>query len=275
MRVFESLAKMFIALLVIAICRPTLAVGDEVSSDRVAAGKIIYERSCSPCHGAKGKGDGFVAPNLDTHPRNFTSGVFTFRTTTSGDPPTDADLTRTITHGLHDTAMSPWAELSDQDLKDVIAYVKQFSEVFGASSPTPITVPEPPPFTVEAVKQGRHWFKELGCVECHGETGIGNGPKAKDLKDDWGFPIRPRNLTKADQFKRGTTAREIFYDVFTGLSGTPMPDWSGNLEDPKDNWNVIYFVYWLSHGASFEKAARQLKAERDPSSAPPSEPVPY
>ncbi len=275
MRIREWLPKVVLPALVISACGGGLAVAGGGPSDSLAAGKFIYMRSCSPCHGADGKGDGVAAPNLDPRPRNFTTGLFKFRSTPSGSPPTDADLARTITHGLHSTAMGPWAEFSDQDTKDVIVYVKGFSDAFKGAAPTSITIPPQPAFSQQAIEQGRHWFTELGCVKCHGDQGHGDGPSAADLKDAWGFPIRPANLARADTLKRGDTSRDIYTDVFTGLSGTPMPSFAGILDKSEDEWNLVYYVYWLSRGGSFEEAARDLRAETEPSSVPPTESVPY
>ncbi len=77
--------------------------------DELKAGKFIYERSCAICHGPRGAGDGLAAAQLDPAPRDFTRGLFKFRSTPSGTMPTLEDLARTVTHGVTGTAMNQWS----------------------------------------------------------------------------------------------------------------------------------------------------------------------
>src|SRR5262249_57497199 len=77
------------------------------STATVAKGKQIYDANCVQCHGASGKGDGYGAPFLVPPPRDFTAGQFKFRTTASGQLPTDDDLFRTISRGASGTGMPP------------------------------------------------------------------------------------------------------------------------------------------------------------------------
>src|ERR1035437_10406278 len=51
----------------------------------LARGKEMYHVSCTPCHGADGKGDGSIAANLRGMPRDFTRGIFMNRSTASGE----------------------------------------------------------------------------------------------------------------------------------------------------------------------------------------------
>jgi cytochrome c len=227
--------------------------------EQLKAGKFIYERSCAICHGAEGKGDGSAAPYLEPRPRDFTKGEFKFRTTPSGNIPTVDDLARTVTHGLNGTAMSPWAELSKRDLQAVIAYVETFSERFKTATAAPVKVPPPTPFDMEAVRRGQRWYADIECGKCHGPEGRGDGPSAGELKDNLGFPIRPADLTQPSRYKRGASPTDIYLTIFTGLTGTPMPSNAGNLEKPQDEWDLVYYVYWLSEGRSFANAQKALK----------------
>src|SRR6187549_791109 len=56
------------------------------------AGKALYMRYCSQCHGEKGDGEGYAAPHLHPRPRNFTLGKYKVRTTPNGALPTHQDL---------------------------------------------------------------------------------------------------------------------------------------------------------------------------------------
>ena len=55
----------------------------------------------------------------------------------------------------------------------------------------------------------RRCGRSAKCWECHGNTGKGDGEKAAGLKDDFGFPIRPADLTSG-QFKSGPAVEDIF-----------------------------------------------------------------
>ena len=70
----------------------TLQADEQARPDELKAGQFIYERSCVSCHGPRGAGDGVAAPQLDPRPRDFTRGMFKFRSTPSGTMPTLDDL---------------------------------------------------------------------------------------------------------------------------------------------------------------------------------------
>ncbi|MBI5049170.1 MAG: hypothetical protein HZB54_09555, partial [Deltaproteobacteria bacterium] len=107
--------KVFIALFLLATCNlqpVTLIHAADMPSktklaktpEAVEKGKLIYFKRCSFCHGLEGDGDGPAADSLDPRPRDFTAGTYKFRTTQSGELPTDEDLFRTISRGLNGTA---------------------------------------------------------------------------------------------------------------------------------------------------------------------------
>ena len=58
-----------------------------------------------------------------------------------------------------------------------------------------VVVPQPPAFNAKLVALGRANYEEAGCSQCQGASGSGNGPSAIGLKDDWGDPIIPSDLT--------------------------------------------------------------------------------
>src|SRR3989337_250836 len=233
--------------------------GETPGTDQLKAGKFVYELGCVTCHGTGGNGDGVAASHLNPCPRYFTQGVFKFRTTPGGAVPTDSDLERTIKRGLNGTAMSPWAELSRQDIRNVIAYIQTFSPEFKKQTVAPIKIPAQPAFSMEAVNRGKKWFTDLECWTCHGSEGRGDGPSAAELKDSWGYPIRPVDLTRASQYKRGASPTDIYTTFFTGLSGTPMPSYADTLEKAENEWELVYYVYWLSQEKSFARAERALR----------------
>jgi cytochrome c oxidase cbb3-type subunit 2 len=227
------------------------------SEEWIAYGSVVYQRRCLGCHGAKGDGNGPAAAFIQKdRPRNFTLGVFKFRLTPSGSMPDDGDLLRTITRGVRGTAMPTWHELQEKDRLAVIQYIKYVLAVdlsdparpyyyFVEEPPkAPLFIGEPPPPAVEMVQRGQAVWKQAKCWECHGQQGRGDGEKAAGLKDDFGFPIPPANLTTG-QFKSGPGVKDIFRTMSTGLSGTPMPSFSDTLAEA-DRWALSYYVLSLS-----------------------------
>jgi cytochrome c oxidase cbb3-type subunit I/II len=226
------------------------------SEERIAAGKIVFERRCIACHGAKGDGNGWAATFLyRQRPRNFTLGEFKFRLT-KGPLPSDADLLRTITRGVRGTAMPAWFELPLDDRLAVMQYVK-YELTADKSDPDkpafyfvdeppgpPLAVGTPPVATPEMVAHGGAIWLQAKCWECHGKTGHGDGQKAPGLKDDWGFPIRPANLARG-QFKSGPGVADIYRTISTGLTGTPMPSFHDAFPDA-DRWALAYYILSLS-----------------------------
>src|SRR3990167_4453688 len=92
----------------------------------LARGRAVYEANCAVCHGERGDGAGHAAHMLRVQPRDFTRGLFKFRSTPSGVLPTDEDLLATVTRGLRWTAMVGRPDLPEPDRRAVVQYVKTF-----------------------------------------------------------------------------------------------------------------------------------------------------
>jgi cytochrome c oxidase cbb3-type subunit 2 len=213
--------------------------------DLLARGRAVYLARCVGCHGVRGDGNGPAATFLSPRPRDFTAGVFKFRTTPSGSLPTDGDLFRTVTRGVRWTAMPTWHELSDKDRLAVVTYIKTFSARWKEEQPEPpITIPTPPRATPEMVARGKDLFVRAKCWECHGPEGRGDGPSAAQLKDDFDFPIRPTDFTRG-QFKGGSSVTDIYRTMTVGLDGTPMPSFADSMTD-EERWAISYYVLSLS-----------------------------
>ena len=93
-----------------------------------AKGKTLYDTNCASCHGATGAGDGPVGAALpEPKPRNFQQGSFKFDANKDGKPGEDADLLLVIQNGAAayggNPMMAPWAQLSEQDRLDLVAYI--------------------------------------------------------------------------------------------------------------------------------------------------------
>jgi cytochrome c oxidase cbb3-type subunit 2 len=215
------------------------------SRDLLARGRLVYETRCVGCHGTRGDGNGDAATFLFPRPRDFTLGVFKFRTTPSGSLPTDGDLFRTITRGVRFTAMPTWHELADKDRLAVVTFIKTFSTRWKEEAPEPpAVVGTPPKATAELLERGRELYRKAKCFQCHGDEGKGDGVSAPELKDDFDFPIRPADFTRG-QFKGGGSVQDVFRTMTLGLDGTPMPSFADSMSE-EERWAISYFVLSLS-----------------------------
>ncbi len=247
-----------IALLALALVAPTARADTgparPLDTADARAGKPLYLRECSGCHGERGDGAGPAADFVDPRPRDFTKRLFKLRSTPSGRPPTTADVLRTIERGIPGTAMPAFAFLPEAERRQIAAYVLELADLLDEPEPQPIADPGPaPPSTPESVARGKQLYADAGCASCHGDLGRGDGASAKDLKDASGRPIQPRDFT-VGVYRGGGDPRDLYYRIAAGMDGTPMPAY-GDVLAPAELWAVVDYV-------------RSLK------SAPPSAPLP-
>ena len=205
------------------------------------AGKAAYTQQCARCHGVSGQGNGVDAKRFYPRPRDLTLGVYKFRSTASGTPPTDEDLFQTITHGLPGSNMPDWQHLDEKTRWQLVTYLKSLSTIFAETKPEPVAVASDPGSKHADVQKGKQLYEQLGCVRCHGSSGRANGPSAATLVDDWGMPIRPANLTQGWSYRGGSDARAVMLRVLTGIDGTGMPS-HAEAVSPEDGWHLAYYV---------------------------------
>jgi mono/diheme cytochrome c family protein len=192
-------------------------------------GQLVYQKACAACHGETGNGNGQGAGPLHPKPRDFTTGIYKFRSTDLGELPTDADLLKVIAKGIPGTQMPAFNNvLTAQEQADVAAYIKKFSPDFedAEEEAEVIEIPEAPASTAEFVAEGKNVYMALDCYTCHGPQGKGNGSAAKGLKDVWSHPSYPMNLTRP-QYRSGADAANIYRTIHTGINGTPMSSFGG------------------------------------------------
>ncbi len=263
---------------------------EQVQAQRAKSdGAAIYQHRCAVCHGEEGLGDGPAADYLYPRPRDFSLGLFKYKTSPGTLPPRDEDLFNTIKKGLDATGMPGWSGvLTDAQIRSLIPVIKGSDitltwapeeapeEAFddeGRYTKTDFikTVEVEPTdgriaFSADSVARGKERFLKA-CKECHGDQGRGNITSGKRLEDDWGFRIWPRDLTKPwtwrvsnvagdDDAARDATVANIYARLSIGIPGTPMPAHrateEGN-EDPlslEDRWHVSNFVYSLRENAT-------------------------
>lgn len=224
-------------------------VGHAAEPEAPDLGKEVYRQACATCHGIEGDGRGSAARWLNPRPRDFTLGVFKFRSTMSGSIPTDADLRRTVDKGIPGTAMPGWESLLSVAERDaVVAYVKTFSDWFeDGVYPEDVLVTEEglasrPPRTLEAIEAGRALYEKMECAKCHGPDGRGNPDNP--LVDDQGRPIEAFDFTTS-AYKGGDRPQDIYRSFTTGLDGTPMPSYADSL-DEAERWQLVYFAESLA-----------------------------
>ena len=193
-------------------------------------GKRVYEKSCAHCHGTEGRGDGSAAENLLPRPRDFTRGLYKIRSTETGQLPTDQDLFDIITEGMPGSSMPGWeTALSANERWEVTAYIKTFYEGFKENTtPRQIDLSSKIAYSEQSVETGKALYTELGCVECHGDVGRGDGTSAPTLTDEWGFQTWPANLAQGWTFRGGGETEDIFKRFIGGIAGSPMPAFEGD-----------------------------------------------
>ena len=217
----------------------------------VAAGREIYENSCIFCHGPDGEGDGpvatYLSKDLAPQPRDFTSGIYKFRSTASGEMPMDEDLFRTVTRGVPGF-MPGFEGLSPTDRWKVVYYIKSLSEDFKGAEPEAINVVGSAiPSTAVSINKGYEVYQQFKCWECHGGGGLGDGKKAPDLKDDWDYPLPPRNLVHLRSYKNGSDPADLYRTIMAGLDGGAMPSYADFFEGEEENaWHLINYIRSLS-----------------------------
>lgn len=244
-----------LAILIVCTSAPSLVFAGKPEDNVVTRGKgkVLYERACALCHGGDGKGDGaagwFIGRYSSPHPRDFTTESFKFRSTASGEMPTDQDLFRTVTQGVP-AYMPSFGGLSEDERWAVIAYIKSFNSRFREETPTSLSIPDPPfPSSEVSIENGRKLYVTYSCNSCHGDNGYGDGPESLkgSLKDSRGLSISAGNLSDRASMKNGAAPRDIYRSLMTGLDGTPMPSFADTLLGKENEvWDLVYYILSLS-----------------------------
>jgi DMSO reductase family type II enzyme heme b subunit len=208
------------------------------------AGKPVYELKCMGCHGQKGDGKGPAGELLMPPPRDFTSGIYKIRTT-AGKAPSDQDLFRIITDGMPGTSMPSWAVLPEKDRWHLVAYIKAFAADKFKEASKKVELPKEVSSSAESIKRGKEMYEAIECHKCHGAEGRADGPSRAELKDEWGHPVAPANLTKRWNFRGGASRTDIATRLTAGVLGTPMPTFIDSVEKPEDIWHLTNFIVSL------------------------------
>lgn len=112
-----------------------IAAGEVVDVERLkrAAGPVysdqanihfgLFREHCVNCHGLSGTGRGPAAALQNPYPRDYTAGVFKYKSTERGKKPTRENLMRTIVEGLPGTSMPAFGLVDEEDLEALVDYV--------------------------------------------------------------------------------------------------------------------------------------------------------
>lgn len=158
-------------------------------------GAALYLESCEPCHGVTGLGDGSLAGNL-SNPAPMIGSPGLARQARP------MDWYHVVTNGRMERQMPPFTSLSDRERWDVVAYALTLS------------------ITDQDRVQGQELY-EATCANCHGQNGLGDGPRAASLDQqpaNWGDQERLAAFSTDDMIK-------VFVD---GADGHPVvgAEWS-------------------------------------------------
>ncbi|HYX38620.1 MAG TPA: cytochrome c [Oligoflexus sp.] len=100
--------------------------GGGAAAVAVVPGKQTYETFCVACHGVDGKADGPGAVAMNPRPRNLTDKAWQGKVD-------DAHIAKVIKEGGAavglSATMAPWgAAINDEEIKNVVAYVRQLGK---------------------------------------------------------------------------------------------------------------------------------------------------
>ena len=130
---------------------------------------------------------------------------------------------------------------------------------------TPISAE--PSYDEGSVEMGRRLFIKSSCYNCHGEDAKGQtewlSPEflaaqeaaSQEVKvqinyDAWGDPAPAANIT-ARMLHGGRRPLDIYRRIFTGINGTPMPQYGANpdfADKPEDIWHLVHYVMHIVDG---------------------------
>lgn len=204
------LARKMALVLSVSFMAVFVGVAFSQTSGDVEHGGELYVEYCAMCHGADGRGR--VGANLDLFP-----GI-----------DAESAMEQIIREGIPGSLMPAWGQdeggpFSDEDIRDVTAYVLALVGGTGPIAPVPTYVPpeiEPLPEVSGDPSEGAVVFQE-NCSACHGERAQGG----------FGWPL-------AKSWPGTQPAAYIRQVVSLGIGGSFMPGWARSGGGPLTNEEI-------------------------------------
>ena len=225
------------------------------ASGDAGRGKAVYERHCQHCHGRDGAGDGPASGFLNPPPRDFTSGIYKWKTTPFDEmSPSDDDFKREINgrpshnsvpgwDGLDDTAMPGWSDvLGDNDIRDVVGYLKKLSGIEAPEAVHELKV------KIAPSKNRSRAAKRYSRTSVRSATATREGDGGKSSRTT-GRADLAEGLTKPWTFRAGSAPVDIYARVT--VRDTRHPD--AEFADPQSKrrsrmmrWDVANYAASLA-----------------------------
>jgi len=137
------------------------------------------------------------------------------------------------------------AVVNKADSAEVAKLAHAADAVLIAGYPFPVV-----PKTLPDVKKGAALYAQV-CSTCHGATGHGDGPAAKDLD--------PEPIAFSDHERAQSRSVLALYQVISqGVSGTSMVSFAGLPDD--DRWALAFYIGNLSHDDAIRAQGEKLWA---------------
>ena len=125
----------------------------------------------------------------------------------------------------------------------------------------------------ESIRRGHQLFLGLGvntasCMSCHADY----GRQLSYKYDSWGSVVRPRDMT-AGVFRGGRRPIDIYYRIFNGINGTPMPGFILDAEDKRIEqkkqqvWDLANFIQAVPYPAMLPEDVRKQVYSSEQASA--------
>ena len=254
-----------------------------VSAERLTRGRRDYVQFCASCHGFEGDGLGRSGQHLRPPPRSFKQSNFKF-TKVVANLPTDEALLDLVKRGLDGTPMLTW-ELSDEQLLDIIQYIKSLSppeqgwrDVYVEIGDVVGTGDDPWSGRVsDARARGEQvYHDQANCHACHPGyvtserlAEIRGDAPGTQYREDLSYPalkesnyhVREKQIYFLPpdftwhQLRAGTSTKDLVETIAAGIKGTAMPQWKGALTD-EDLWALAHYVEGLIVDYKDQPAAR-------------------
>jgi cytochrome c oxidase cbb3-type subunit 3 len=187
-------------------------------------GAHLYQQICSACHGSKGEGGVGVPLALP----DFQASV------------SDDYLAKTIRHGRPGRVMPAFKNLSDQEVRNIVAHIRGFAEVKAPKVNLAHIKGDP--------KKGKAVYEQR-CAACHGVHGEGGRGTGVTFSRPRNQPIIAPALNNPG-FLAAASDEMIKRSLANGRKGTPMISFLEQGLSENDLDNVVSYV------RQFEKQAR-------------------